>query len=101
MVIPLAEVIMKLTPTLSDEVVTPVTRVKKEHKLLGRKRGKEERMEKVMEGMVEKILKAQAESDCKFLELEEKRRHLEEREMEKEEKIKRGVPAKDNVNANS
>ena len=62
--------------------------IKKESKL-GKKRGREERLDKIMGGIVDKILTSQAESDRKFLELEEKRLRLEEREKEREEKMRR------------
>ena len=56
----------------------------------GKKRGREDRLEKIMGGgIVDKILASQAESDRKFMELEEKRMCLEEREREREERMKK------------
>ena len=55
---------------------------------IGKKRGREERLEKIMGGIVDKILTSQAESDRKFLELEEKRTCSEERERERRENKK-------------
>jgi len=53
------------------------------------KNRREERLEKVMGGIVDKILASQAEGERKFLELEEKRMCLEVREREREERMKK------------
>lgn len=54
-----------------------------------KKRGRDDRMEKIMSGIVDKVMKSQEESDRKFLALEEKRIRLEEHQMEREERMKR------------
>ena len=72
-------------PTSPSEV-RPVA---KETQKAGRKRRKEDRIEKIMNEIVENILKSQADSDKRYYELEEKRMHLEALDKERNEKIRK------------
>ena len=61
----------------------------RESKCIRKKRNREERLEKTMVEVVDRMLKAQASSDSKFAELDEKRIKLEEKLLESEERQRR------------
>ena len=54
-----------------------------------KRKGREDRMEKIFSGMMDKLLEAQAENDKKFYELEEKRLQFEQSEKEREERMRK------------
>ena len=73
--------------TVVNEEQSVDIKVKQETKPI-KKRGRESRVERMMSEMMDKVMKSQEESDRKFLELEEKRIHLEEYQLEREERMK-------------
>ena len=72
--------------SVEDNLTPPVT-PRNERQM--RKRSREERLEKTMVEIVDRVLKAQEGSENKFAELEEKRMRLEEKMMESEERQRR------------
>ena len=72
--------------SVEDNLTPPVT-PRNERQM--RKRSREERLEKTMVEVVDRVLKAQEGSENKFAELEEKRMRLEEKMIESEERQRR------------
>ena len=65
------------------------TKVKDEKKKIPKKRGREDRLQTIMSGIVTKILDSQVQSDERYLELEEKRMRLEQKNKEREERMRK------------
>ena len=69
--------------------ITDSTKISRPLKRSSKRKGREDRMEKIFSGMMDKLLEAQAENDKKFYELEEKRMRFEQSEKEREERMRK------------
>ena len=54
-----------------------------------KKRSREDRLQSIMSGIMTQILDSQAQSDAKYLEIEEKRMRFEQEDKEREERMKK------------
>ena len=80
----------------NNDSVRDSTKISKPLKRGSKRKGREDRMEKIFNGVMDKLLHAQAENDKKFYELEEKWLRFEQSQKEREEneKGRKGISIK-------